>query len=213
MRVRPSRLCTRPFGLVLLTVLAGCMSRPQMTRDEYLAMTTRTFPGLSVEEVARVVEASLNFSLPGQFAYTHSEGGMQAVNTNPFGASAWTVQLLQTPAGARAQVALSAPGAAGPVPVFGGGGMVAVGLAPTGMVPVTGTASYELFWSRVEYMAGTRKDWMTCKDANERLLVGVMWGPIFALCGSRLMDPVPTAPLIGTSSPKSLSTVPTARSD
>ena len=54
--------------------------------------------------------------------------------------------------------------------------------------PVMGTAIYDVFWSRLDYLLGKRKDWMTCKVADERVKQNITSGTNEALCNSFNMN-------------------------
>ena len=50
--------------------------------------------------------------------------------------------------------------------------------------PVQGTAIYDIFWARLDYLLGERTKWMTCKAADQRVDDGMAWGTNEALCNS-----------------------------
>jgi hypothetical protein len=75
---------------------------------------------------------------------------------------------------------------------------------------VAGTALYDLFWNRVEYLLGLNNTWMDCKSADQRVRRNEAWGDISALCSSfNGDDDTPPGPtLAGPFTPTSPSPVP-----
>ena len=72
-----------------------------------------------------------------------------------------------------------------------GGAWTATSMPMSGS-PVMGTAIYDVFWSRMDYLLGLRQDWMTCQMADERVKSGATWGTNEALCNSfNVKDAVP----------------------
>jgi hypothetical protein len=66
--------------------------------------------------------------------------------------------------------------------------------------PVQGTAIYDVFWGRMDYLLGLRSDWMTCAMANSRVSDKLVWGDNSALCNSfNMKDQRPTAPMVQAS--------------
>ena len=182
--------------LCLMLLVAGCANRPPMTRAEYLALTTREYSDITVDELYAAAEAMFEFSSPGGYQYAHSDAGMQAVETGLTASGSWTLSVTKVDRGVRLQVSFSGQGGAAFLPVVTTGGGMGFAAGPGGMVAPVGTASYDLFWARLDYMLGRRAAWMTCADARERLLSGAVWGGPATLCGRRLMDPVPERPVI-----------------
>ena len=50
--------------------------------------------------------------------------------------------------------------------------------------PVDGTALYDVFWARMDYLLGKRAKWMDCKEADRRVKQGIVWGSNENLCNS-----------------------------
>lgn len=188
---------TRLVILILsLLVFSGCMSRPQMSRAEYMALTTREYSDITPEQLYTAAEAMFEFSSPGGYRYAHHDGGMQAVESGFGGARTWSLNVSKVGAGVRLQVGMTAPGAPGFAPVMVAGGAMGIAAAPGGAAPVVNTVTYDAFWARLEYMLGKRADWMTCAEVRDRIISGVVWGGPSPLCDIRLMDPLPAGPAI-----------------
>lgn len=73
----------------------------------------------------------------------------------------------------------------------------AASTTPMAGTPVEGTAIYDVFWSRLDYLLGLRSDWMTCKMADEKVKEKIVWGANDAMCNSfNVKDNVQTSPLV-----------------
>ncbi|RXZ42712.1 hypothetical protein EBB06_12530 [Crenobacter cavernae] len=58
---------------------------------------------------------------------------------------------------------------------------------------VNGSAIYDVFWARMDWMLGRRGDWMDCKVADQRVKTGAAWGTNEALCNSfNITDKAPS---------------------
>ncbi|AEC22239.1 hypothetical protein PT7_P003 (plasmid) [Pusillimonas sp. T7-7] len=64
---------------------------------------------------------------------------------------------------------------------------------------VPGTAIYDVFWARMDYLLGKNDKWMTCEEANSRVKAAITWGPNEALCNSfNMKDAAPDEMVAGT---------------
>ena len=194
------------FAVALVAaVLAGCATtRPQLTRDEWLATTSRTYEGVSKEQVIGAAERLFRLADGDDFNIAHNDDGIYAsrnwtayvVIAAAMGIDYW--QLSVTPAGAgvkvRVQVNTQAQGVTPMATTNGAWTATTTAMAGS---PVMGTAIYDAFWSRMDYLLGKRPDWMTCQIADERVKQKVTWGSNEALCNSfNLKDDVPTGPSV-----------------
>ncbi|MGH8128275.1 MAG: hypothetical protein ACRETC_07905 [Gammaproteobacteria bacterium] len=69
-----------------------------------------------------------------------------------------------------------------PMPTTGGNWTATTG-AMAG-APIDGTAIYDVFFARLDYLLGKRKHWMTCKQSDERVKKGIVWGANNEICNS-----------------------------
>lgn len=68
--------------------------------------------------------------------------------------------------------------------------------------PINGTAIYDIFWARIDYLLGKRQDWMTCKISDDRINQKIVWGENDALCDSVTMkDSSPKSPIVSRVQP------------
>lgn len=191
----------RLIAIVAVAILlAGCAAqRPQMTRAQYLEMTQRTYADKSPDDVFAAAEKLFRLADGDDFSFSHSEDSMVA--TRPWlvyvilaatmGTDSWTVRARETAAGTNVHVALNTSmGNVLPIPTTGGD--MTVGGMPSMAGNVQGTAIYDVFWARMDYLLGKTDHWMTCKEADERVKTKVTWGSNEALCNSvNLKDELP----------------------
>lgn len=182
--------------LLIVLTLSGCATKPtQLSRDEWISTTTRVYRDHSKEDVIRAGERLLRLAGGDGFQIQHSEEGLYAtrnwlvyiVIAAATGVDYWKLLVTQTPDGAKASLQVSTQ--AQPIaPMLTAGPEKGTGwTAMTGPMagsPVNGTALYDLFWSRIDYLLGKRKDWMTCAESDKRVKSKTVWGTNEALCNS-----------------------------
>jgi len=59
---------------------------------------------------------------------------------------------------------------------------------PVNSTPIQGTALYDLFWARMDYMLHKSNTWPTCQDALAKAKAGSVHGSNAALCNSTNVD-------------------------
>lgn len=189
-------------AIALPILLAGCMAHyPQMTREEWKQTTTRQYDGVKHDDVFNAAEKLFRLADGDDFIVAHQENSMNAsrpwtvylVLAASFGVDSWNVEARSDGEKTLASVFVSqSNGAAMPMPttqantysVGGGSGMG---------IPIRGTAIYDVFWARMDWLLGKRKDWMTCKEADERVKANIVWGENHALCNKfNIKDIAPT---------------------
>jgi len=99
------------------------------------------------------------------------------------GTDTWTIRAKPVDGGVLASAALNTS-YGNILPMSTAGGDVSVATAPTMIGNVDGTAIYDVFWSRMDYLLGRSDHWMTCKEADERVEAKIIWGTNEALCNS-----------------------------
>jgi len=171
---------------------AGCATKPSMTREEFLAATTRTYDK-SPDEILNSAQKLLQLADGDDFNFSHSEDGLDAsrnwmiylVFSAAFGNDVWQVKTAKQPDG-KTKVFVSASTNPGSTLAPLGTG---VGTVPgTAGNTVQGTALYDLFYSRLEYLLGINKEWMTCRDSEQKLKAKQVWGLNEALCSVTTKD-------------------------
>jgi hypothetical protein len=160
---------------IILTALAGlaaCASPPQLTREQWLAETTRTYPNhtpAQVLDAAREVFVLADgddfvFGYPDALTMTASRFWMvYAVLSGVSGTDMWRVTV---DASGQAHVSVER------------------------QWPVTNPHLYRLFWDRLEYALGERDVWASCEDYRYSSTLAP--GGLDALCsGVTLADNQP----------------------
>lgn len=175
----------------VVTSVAACASIPEMTREQYLAATSRLYPGASKEQVIAACEQVLRLIDRNKTQIAHTDEGLSATRMS----TGWELRVRETADGPRAFVQIRSSST---VPFFVGGvapgGLAAVPYnTPSGIVP--GDAAYFLFWQRVDYMLWRRDTWATCGDADELISQKKIFGPLDPLCTLVVPDDAPGQPL------------------
>lgn len=171
---------------IFAALLAGCATQKQLTREEYVAATTRQYDGVTVEQVADAVEKVFRLADGDDFDIQHTEEGLTASRRwlvyIVIGASAgvdyWTLTAKPSGNGVLAKINASTQY----------GNMVPIGQGVTTMpghnAGIRGTSLYDTFWRRMDYMLGKSDKWTTCEDASKKRKAGETWGLDEALCNS-----------------------------
>ena len=199
--INPSRRLFHGIVVVLCSLLfASCVTQPVLSREEWLSMTNRTYEGVTKEQAISAAERLLRLADGNDFMIAHHDDGFSAtrnwtvylVLSGAAGTDSWSIRAVENGnAETRISVNVSTQVA----------GMGAVATGPNSVAPVTspamvgavnGTAIYDVFWARMDYLLGRRKIWMTCTVANQRVSDGLVWGDNSALCnGFNVKDDVP----------------------
>lgn len=190
------RLSVFVFAIVFVS---GCASRPTLTRAEWLTTTTRTYEGKTAEEVIAAAEKLLILADGDDVQFAHDANGFVAtrqwfsyiVIAAAAGTDNWRFDAEEAGDVVKATVQVGLQSQA-ITPMATSSGDWA---ASTGIVmgaPVQGTALYDVFWARLDFLLGKREAWMFCGEADDRVSRGVVWGSNEALCNSfNLEDDAP----------------------
>ena len=185
---------------VAAILLAGCAApQPHMTRAEYLQVTQRTYEGKTPDDVYLAAEKLFTMADGDDFKFFHTEEAMVA--TRPWliylvlaassGVDTWTIRAREVDGATKVSAALNTS-MSSIVPVPTTGGDMSAGTMPSMAGNVPGTAIYDVFWARMDYLLGKTDHWMTCKEADARVKSKVTWGSNEALCNSvNLKDELP----------------------
>lgn len=174
----------------------GCATQKKMTREEYLKMTNRTYEDVSEDNLLKAAEKLFYLSDGDDFTFHHAPKGLTAIRpwsiylilaaTN--GTDVWTVQVNEQINTKKINVSVYGSTAIGgsimPMVGAGGGGSVIGVPGAGGGIPMSGTAIYELFWSRLDYLLGKTQKWKTCDEIEEEIQAGKLWGNIESFCSS-----------------------------
>lgn len=180
-----------PALILILIALAGCAAPPkQITRNEWLNATTRTYSGVSKEQALAASEKLLRLADGDDFNIQHTESGINAtrawiayaVIVGVNGTDYWDIRADQIGDGVKVSVQVSTQ-TQSTSPMQMGSTWMPVNSTTPG-TPAHGVAIYDVFFSRLDYLLGKGGKWMTCKEADERVKSGATWGNNEALCNS-----------------------------
>lgn len=191
--------------MLLGILLAGCATtQPQLSREEWISVTSRTYDGVTKEQVIGAAEHLFNLADGDDFQIVHTEDGLYAsrgwmvymVFAAAIGTDYWQLKVVDTGSRLKASVQVNTQGQ-GVSPVATTNGAWTATTTPMAGTPIMGTAIYDIFWSRMDYLLGKRPDWMTCQIADERVEKKITWGNNQALCNAfNVKDQKPTSPLV-----------------
>lgn len=185
---------------VLIAATQGCATPRAMSKSEWDSSLTRQFSDVTTDQVIAAARTVFELTDPADFQIVPTEHGIQATREWSWflliaatrGWDTWQLSTKQAGTGVEARVHLSV--VTSDTNTF---------IAGTAAVPVTsssqtaafaGTAIYDVFWARVEYLLGKRADWMTCAESNSRVESGVVWGQNEPLCDSLTTTDPPAPP-------------------
>lgn len=186
--------------LILALFVSGCATQhAAMTRDEYLKTTQRTYQNIAPDEVFKAAEKLFVLADGDDFSFHYTDDSMSAsrnwsvylVLAAAMGTDTWLVktQSIANATKVSAMVTTSS-GSVAPMATTGGD-WTATGLPGGGRI-VPGTAIYDVFWARMDYLLGKSDRWMTCEESNARVAQNIVWGTNEALCNSfNVKDDVP----------------------
>lgn len=194
----------RIAAAVVTVATVGCASvPPQMTRDQYLATTTRIYKAPK-DDVIAAAEKVLRLADGNDFKLAHNADGFTAsrawsiymVLAATFGNDYWSVKVTERDGASMIETQVASSSQALAPMATTSPGTWTTSTLPGGSSPVDGPALYELFFARMDYMLGLRPDWPTCKWSDQRVRSKATWGVNEALCNSfNVKDDTPTAPL------------------
>ena len=187
------------FLVFLSAILTGCATpHKQLTRDEWMQATTRTYAGVNKDQVLSATEKLLRLADGDDFNIIHTESGINAtrnwiaymVIAGVSGTDYWDIRATPIERGVNVSVQVSTQ-SQNTAPMQMGSNWMPVNSTNPG-TPAYGVAIYDIFFSRLDYMLGKRANWMTCKEADERVKNGSTWGNNEALCNSfNMTDSLP----------------------
>lgn len=192
-------------SFALAAALTGCATQPPMTRDQTVAATTRVYAGLTPRQVLDAAERVLRLADESDFTFAYGDNSLTAMRKwmlylvlgASIGSDHWqiTAEQIGPDTRLRAIVATTQQD------------IMPLSITPAVWVPMTmpadsrlvqGTAIYDAFFARVDYMVGLRPTWMSCKEADARVSAGQVHGTNEALCNSfNMADATPSAPMLG----------------
>ncbi|HHH46732.1 MAG TPA: hypothetical protein ENK53_06970 [Thiotrichales bacterium] len=187
----------RVVAVLLPAVLAACATPRTMTRQEMLDVTSRTYCGVTKEQVLKAAEDVLRLNDPRDVTIAWPDENTMLARHR------WLVYFVlgvgsgqhvwQFRAGdpgddgcLKAHVLVSDDSVTSTYGAFGMTSTGAYTVSPgTATIPgnvINQPAVYELFWAQVDYMLGKRNTWPTCKEWDERIAKNLTYGNTEPLC-------------------------------
>ena len=165
--------------IVLSLLIAGCTAPKQLSRKEWLEVTTRHYTDVTTEDVLLAAEKLFRLADGDDFKFYHTKDSLSAtrnwvaymVIAAAGGTDYWKIQVASIPNGVTVTIQVNTSAWA------------LIPMSPNAS-PVQGTAIYDVFWARLEYLLGKRTEWMSCKEANKRISEKLTYGDNSALCNS-----------------------------
>lgn len=180
------------FFVLVALIIQGCAANtPTLTREEWLSVTSRTYVDVTKDEALASAQTLLELADGDDFDIFHTQDGLYA-SRNWFvymiisavsGIDYWRIDAEEVSEGVRVSVQVNTQMQA-LVPMATTSGDWTATSAPMAGSPVNGTAIYDVFWSRMDYLLGQSEEWMDCELANRRVSDGLAWGTNEALCNS-----------------------------
>lgn len=159
--------------IIAVMVMAGCVSRPlKVSQVEYDAMTKRTYNGVTKKQAFQAAENFFILLDGNDFDITYPRGLMVAVRPWLLGFSSglseWTIDANEV--GTSTDVAVSVRTTFNTVPLK------------------KNKVTYDVFWARMDYLLGKKKDWLTCDDVSNMFDKKETWGDDFAVCNGATLE-------------------------
>lgn len=190
------------FFLVLVMGLLGCAaSHPPLSRAEWVTLTTRHYDGVSVDQALNAAEKLFRLADGDDFQISYDDDSLYAyrkwsvylVLAATMGTDSWLVRARPDGDGVIVTIHVSSQsGSILPVPTAQGD--TAVTSTPTmAGPPIEGTALYNLFWARLDYLLGKANRWTDCSEFYKWEDEKNVWGNGEPLCNHfNIADKTPT---------------------
>jgi len=168
-------------ALILFIGFGGCATKPKVSEEEMKAATTRTYEGVSSEQVMQASEKLLKLVDESRFKFNRDDKQLTATRSGQIftgmfsgGKSNITaVWLVKTRQEDKSTV----------VNLEGGWETETLSTGLTSHVKrPEGTAVYKLFFNRLDNLLGRSNEWMTCEGMKKAIKQGEASGDIRMLC-------------------------------
>ena len=167
--------------LLVVSLLTACASSPKLSNEEYKTLTNREYIGVTKDQVLQAAEELLRLADGDDFKIVKSPESLSVtrrwreyvVISYEWGDDHWNVKTHSTNSGITAAVQISRR-------VGFSGNLVLISINHPNNI-IDGTAIYDLFWARMDYLLGKRPDWMTCEMSDNRVKQKIVGETMF-LC-------------------------------
>jgi len=166
-------------ALIMVIGLGGCATKPKMSEEEMKAATTRTYEGVSSEQVMQASEKLLKLVDESRFKFNRDDKQLTAtrsgqVFTNIGKADVTAVWLVKTQEKDKSTVVTLEAGWKRQ--------SLSTGVTSRNVKKPEGTAVYSLFFNRLDNLLGQSNEWITCEGMKKAIQQGEASGDIRMLC-------------------------------
>ena len=176
---------------IVARLIAGCAAPRQLTRQEWIGTTTKIYQGVSQDQILLAAEELFRLADGKDFQFVHSEDELYAtrnwliylVFAAGSGTDYWKVSTSEKGDYVKVAIQVNTQMQTTTATATTGGYWTTT-TTPMAGFPVQGTAIYDVFWARMDYLLGKRRDWMDCGQADRRVAQDITWGSNEALCNS-----------------------------
>jgi len=166
-------------ALILFIGLGGCATKPKVSEEEMKAATTRTYEGVSSEQVMQAAEKLLKLVDESRFKFNRDDKQLTAtrsgqVFTNIGKADVTAVWLVKTQEKDKSTVVTLEAGWKRQ--------SLSTGVTGRNVKKPVGTAVYSLFFNRLDNLLGQSNEWITCEGMKKAIQQGEASGDIRMLC-------------------------------
>jgi len=166
-------------ALIMVIGLGGCATKPKISEEEMKAATTRTYEGVSSEQVMQAAEKLLKLVDEARFKFNRDDKQLTATRsgelfTNIGKANVTAVWLVKTQEKDKSTVVTIEAGWKRQ--------SLSTGVTSRNIKKPEGTAVYSLFFNRLDTLLGKSNEWITCDGMNQAIQQGEASGDIRMLC-------------------------------
>lgn len=184
---------------LFIAVMTGCATpRAPLSAAELERLITREYPGKTAQQVLDAAVRLWRLSDGDDYRITTTAAGLTAERSwtthsqmiRFAGTDTWTFDATESSGTTTARMTITSFKRGTTVTMLGSTPSIQTGPLVGGTVK--GTALHDIFWARMDFLLGTRPDWMTCAEADARVSARDTWGDNDALCnGFNMKDSAP----------------------
>jgi len=176
-------------SVLIITLFVSCASNRQLTREEFLAVGQKTFKDVDKEKLIKAAQEVLTLCDGTDFQFSHTPNGfvgsrrwlIYMVLAAAMGTDFWYFNIEEKQNELKASLYVST--SSGNIGGYYGGNGASTITTPNQGFPIQGTAIYDIFWNRLDYMLGRTNQWMSCDDELDKIRKGETWGNLENFCG------------------------------
>ncbi len=179
-----------------LALLVSCATSRQLTREDWQNVAQRKYSNIEKAKVLSAAESVMKLLDGNDFSFGHTADGINgqrrymiyAILAYTAGTDHWTINTSEKDGHVIASLQLSRQSS----DMIATGSTAGIVTSPTLGSPAMETASYDLFWRRVDYILGLTDQWTTCSDQKENIKTNkAVWGNITFMCDLGIADNFP----------------------